>query len=86
MIEATSSTHINKGCDSRLKTSNDTTLSECTTNILETAPSSPQTRHYPPRVGENLLKLANHAGEARRQRRAQSPAPNYNPHSARRTA
>ena len=86
MIEGSCNTHINKGFSLRLTAGNDTAWPQDHPNALGTAPSSRKTLRTRAAQCENPLKVAQHARSARRQRRAQPPARNTNPHSARRTA
>ena len=83
MIERATNTDFNEGFTLRLTAGNDTALPECLTNVLETVSPSPKSHRHPSLTGENPLKPTYYDRGARRQRRAQPPARNNNPHSAR---
>ena len=83
MIECATNTDINKGFDTRPQARNDTALPECPANVLETVSPSPKNHQDPSLTGENPIKPVHCDGDARRQHRAQPPARNTNPHSAR---
>ena len=83
MIERATNTDINEGFTLRLTAGNDTALPECPADVLETVPPSPTSHRHPSLTGENPLEPTYYDGGARRQRRAQPPARNTNPHSAR---
>jgi len=83
MIERTTNTDIHKGFISRSQTGNDTALPECPANVLETVSLSPKSHRHLSLTGENPLMPTYYDGRARSQRRAQPPARNTNPHSAR---
>ena len=85
MIEPTTKTVIYKGFSLRPTAGNATALSECPPNAPATAPSSRKFLRHLCRTCENPLKVAQHARADRCQRRAQPPARNTNPHSARST-
>ncbi len=86
MIEHSLHSKINRGFDSRPKAGNGTARPEGPPNATETVPPSLKIGRCPRRRCENLLKLARHARSPRRERGAQPPARNHNPHSTRRTA
>ncbi len=83
MIERAANTDIYKGFIRRSQTGNETALSECPANVLEAVSPSPKSHRQPSLTGENPLMPTYDDGGTRRQRRAQPPAHNTNPHSAR---
>ncbi len=85
MTETIAGTNINKGFDSRPKAGNDTASFECNPRASGTAQPSRKTRHQVCWPCENMLKSVHHTRSDRLEHRAQSPAPNNNPHSTRST-
>jgi len=83
MIERATNTDFNKGFMLRLTAGNDTARPECLSNVLETVSPSSKSHQRPSLTCENPLLPTYYDGGARRQRRAQPPARNTNPHSAR---
>jgi hypothetical protein len=85
MIERATNSDINEGFTLRLTAGNDIALPDCPANVLETVPPSTKSHRHPSLTCENPLMPTYYDGGARRQRRAQPPAHNNNPHSVRRT-
>jgi hypothetical protein len=83
MIERATNTDIDEDSTFRLTAGNDTALSGCHANVLETASPSPKSHQPPSFTGQNPIKPVHCDGDVRRQHRAQPPARNTNPHSAR---
>jgi hypothetical protein len=86
MIERATNTDFNKGFMLWLTAGNDTARPQDYRSASGKASTSSKTLCHSCRVCQNPLRLAHHAHSARCQRRAQPPARNTNPHSARSTA